>query len=329
MAKAIGMALVVLGHVSGTGEGIVLLKVRNFVYQFHVPLFFFLSGYCFKENDSWASFSRKRIKGLYLPFVVWNLLFFAIHLVAHGLAGETFSVANVFKHVIKILLGLSITPLGGATWFLSTLFYTLFLYKSLLTVFHKMNPAKDIVILIICLLLGITGTQIRLPFGFETVLIALFFVCAGHLAKKHSFPESIKFGVRIPFVVSGLLITYLCSYANSPDIALHKYGAIPLFFIAALIGSISVLVFCSLLSRIRGISFLGDWGQRTLWILIGQFVAFKLVILVQIISFKLPWTTLFSHPCLFVGGSWALLYFIIGFFVPLLLSKCFSRIIYE
>ena len=45
IAKIIGIALVVLGHVSGSGEGPELVCIRNLVYQFHVPLFFFLSGY--------------------------------------------------------------------------------------------------------------------------------------------------------------------------------------------------------------------------------------------------------------------------------------------
>ncbi len=51
IAKIIGIALVVLGHVSGSGEGPELVCIRNLVYQFHVPLFFFLSGYCFKETE--------------------------------------------------------------------------------------------------------------------------------------------------------------------------------------------------------------------------------------------------------------------------------------
>ena len=44
IAKAIGIILMVVGH-SGLGG----YPIR-FIYLFHMPLFFFLSGYCFKES---------------------------------------------------------------------------------------------------------------------------------------------------------------------------------------------------------------------------------------------------------------------------------------
>ncbi len=44
IAKAIGILLMVAAH-GGTPDG-----ASNFIAMFHMPLFFFLSGYCFKEK---------------------------------------------------------------------------------------------------------------------------------------------------------------------------------------------------------------------------------------------------------------------------------------
>lgn len=44
IAKAIGIMLMVAGHAS------LPYFVARFIYMFHMPLFFFVSGYCFKES---------------------------------------------------------------------------------------------------------------------------------------------------------------------------------------------------------------------------------------------------------------------------------------
>lgn len=322
LAKTFGIALVVLGHVSGSGESTGLLGIRHFLYQFHVPLFFFLSGYCSKEEEAWKTFVIKKIRRLYLPFVISNLVFYCIHVITHTLAGETFPAIDITKHCIKILLGLSLTPLGGATWFLITLLEALVLYKILDTLFHRL----PIVILLTSLLLGIAGTYFDLPWGISSALIALFFVCVGHFTKRHVIISHMKGWCKLLLGLIGGSIVYGCSYINHPDIALHRFESIPLFWISALIGIYMVLLLTSCLSQFHTLSFLGKWGQRTIWILIGHFTAFKFIALLQ------HWTlhqslqdTLFAHPCYYVGGWWAAAYFISGFFLPLLLSRAFSK----
>lgn len=75
IAKGIGILLMVAGH-SGMPN-----FLHHFVYAFHMPLFFIISGYCFKEkyvNEPWT-FVRKRFKGLYVPYVKYMLLFILLH----------------------------------------------------------------------------------------------------------------------------------------------------------------------------------------------------------------------------------------------------------
>ena len=75
ICKGIGIMLMVLGH-SGIPQG-----GFDFIYMFHMPLFFFVSGYCFNEKylDTPIAFVKKKIKGLWLPYVKYSLLFLLLH----------------------------------------------------------------------------------------------------------------------------------------------------------------------------------------------------------------------------------------------------------
>lgn len=59
IVKAIGIVLMVAGHAD------LLTPIARFIYMFHMPLFFFVSGYCFKEShlNSSANFINRRLKG--------------------------------------------------------------------------------------------------------------------------------------------------------------------------------------------------------------------------------------------------------------------------
>lgn len=73
--KAIGIILMILGH-SGND-----LHVNNFIYMFHMPLFFIASGYCFSQRnlDNPRLFVYKKIKGIWWPYVKWSLVYLVLH----------------------------------------------------------------------------------------------------------------------------------------------------------------------------------------------------------------------------------------------------------
>ncbi|MET3933366.1 acyltransferase family protein [Arthrobacter sp. OAP107] len=68
--RILGIAAVVAGHV-GAWSGPV---VRETVYTWHVPLFFFLSGYLWSEGRSVVQEMNKRARTLLLPYIVWLVL---------------------------------------------------------------------------------------------------------------------------------------------------------------------------------------------------------------------------------------------------------------
>ena len=105
--------------------------------MFHMPLFFFFAGYCFKEKYLLQPkvFLHKRVDGLYKPFVKWSVVFLLLHNVfyhlniyngEYGFRGKV-SYLYEFKdyaiRAVHILTCMSDTAqLLGGYWFLKSLF---------------------------------------------------------------------------------------------------------------------------------------------------------------------------------------------------------------
>lgn len=131
IAKAIAIMLMVICH-----AGLPSVP-SHFIAMFHMPLFFFVSGYCFKDkylSDN-KTFVMKRIKGLYVPFVKWSLLFLVLHNaffylnIYNGQFGFKGDVSHLYTlketlfNSAKILLAMTETEqLLGGYWFLKELF---------------------------------------------------------------------------------------------------------------------------------------------------------------------------------------------------------------
>ena len=71
VCKGIAIILMVLGHTSFSSVG------NGIIYMFHMPLFIFMTGYCFKDKyvDTPRRFIINKLKRLYLPFVIWSIAF--------------------------------------------------------------------------------------------------------------------------------------------------------------------------------------------------------------------------------------------------------------
>ena len=73
--KAYGIIMVVIGHAGAPAD------ISKLIYLFHMPLFFFISGYFYKDEyiqNIW-DFVKRRLKGLYLPSVIFGIGFVLLH----------------------------------------------------------------------------------------------------------------------------------------------------------------------------------------------------------------------------------------------------------
>ena len=80
LCYVIGILLVVAGH-SGVDSRFASTALFRWIYAFHMPLFFALSGYLFRYGGGSGrvgagTFARRRALRLLLPLVVWTTLVF-------------------------------------------------------------------------------------------------------------------------------------------------------------------------------------------------------------------------------------------------------------
>lgn len=96
IAKGIAIILMVLAHTRFSEYG------NYWINMFHMPLFFFFAGYCFKDKylEIPSDFVIKRFKGLYKPFVKWGLIFLVLH---NLFSISTFTMTNLdFEELYNI-----------------------------------------------------------------------------------------------------------------------------------------------------------------------------------------------------------------------------------
>ena len=69
IAKGLGMLFVIWGHIKHGG------LTPAFIYSFHMPLFFFISGMLFNplKYDKFLPFVKSRVKRLLVPYVIFLL----------------------------------------------------------------------------------------------------------------------------------------------------------------------------------------------------------------------------------------------------------------
>jgi fucose 4-O-acetylase-like acetyltransferase len=114
IARGIGILLVVLGH---NDFGYLSLFGRKLIYSFHMPLFFFLSGYFFNASIPFAAFLKKRFDTLLKPY------FFTIFLIYFlSLSFDNIGFKTALQRVVKAMYASTIYIDWVQLWFLPHLF---------------------------------------------------------------------------------------------------------------------------------------------------------------------------------------------------------------
>lgn len=131
LTKGVGIILMVIGH-SHCPQ-----LLWNYIYMFHMPLFFIVSGYCFKDKylQLPIEFFKRKINGIYKPFIIWSIIMVLLHNVFcyihiydrnygfKGIGVDTYSYYQILINLFKNVFLMSTTePIIGGFWFLRSFF---------------------------------------------------------------------------------------------------------------------------------------------------------------------------------------------------------------
>lgn len=320
--KGIGMFLVVLGHIQcNYGHDPEWIRfLRNWLYQFHIPLFFFISGVLFVDSKAWIELIVNKVKRLYRPFIISNLLFLLADILFRHLTGTDIVAINEIKHTVKLILGITVTPMGGATWFLTSLLRAIIIAKLILCTVPRYHGY----LVCLCFALSVFAIVDTKADWLDTTMIPLCYFISGYCCKQLIIPfTAISSGMRIFIAVICTVILLITCTGNRFDIALHVFSNPVLATVCPWVGIVGIICISSLLAELPArpgtLSYI---GIHSMSVLIGQFAAFKAVTIIQIAvlpQFDIKCLT--AHPCLMISGGWWIAYLLFGLCLPLLFEK--------
>jgi acyltransferase len=237
-AKTLGIFLVILGHFLSQEdqEGI----LRKSIYLFHMPLFFFISGYLFhvKENN-FRSFLSNNFKSLIIPYITLNVI--ALFFLLPYYIIQEIDLKNLFYYFI---IGHCDAPAGPA-WFLLSLFWVRiysYFYQKHFTQFNIFTLIISFFIGYIPILLyGTIGTF----GGLKSSLMALPLFLLGCYAKKHKAEKYIdnNFIIILFLVISPFILIYYGIIQGQTSILFTTYGEkYFLYYILAIIGILQTVI---------------------------------------------------------------------------------------
>lgn len=348
--KAVAIILMVLGHCCGQA----IPYCTQTIYMFHIPLFFFLSGFCFKNKylANPEDFVIRRFKGLWWPFVKWSLIFMLLHnfFVEIGFYGTQCGAQSddglyyrdeYIMRFLDIVFDMSGNEqLLGGYWFLNALlggaliaFVLLCIRAKIKNYNIKITPyLVDFMILgLLIILMMLTNEYTRRYCGVifpRTLLAAIMFICGSFIAEyklqRFNWLQSIlAFSV---VVIGGF-------YWRLEPASYFFEGMtmnIPLYIITALLGTWVIYSLPWYLIR-EGSAFakLIDFiGNNTLTILTWHFVWFKFVSFILIKVYHLPDYNLSMFPTIteYSDKGWWFVYFGVGVTCPLLSLLIINKI---
>lgn len=251
IAKGIGIILVYIGHCKIAGSN----HLFQWIYSFHMPLFFFISGLLFK-NEKFNSILRNKAIGLLIPYVIFSIFNY---------------VVNIFADVYQIsfwgvlVYGWGLNPM----WFIPMLFAIDIIHAIICC--SKIIWLKYITIgFVICIFTIKIVTNAFAPYAASE--LPWFYICflTGYLLKDRILvliDKQKKLWI-IMFALHFLLLFYVVlpyneNYRCQDDDMLSYISR----YILGILGTIAILMFSDCIEKTKSSAILKWLGQNTLVLL--------------------------------------------------------------
>lgn len=271
VARAIGIFLVVLGHtfpdasLQGGIQNGMWRVVFNIIYSFHMPLFYFLSGfvsnkYSIDVQDSWNR-TLKKFKRLMVPYFCWGILYIPFRILLAQYASAEFSIGRIWR----ILIGEN--PYSGL-WFLYALFAISLIYIWLV----KSDKSLGIVFIISILMLFV-GKYVYIIEPIKWIFLYLFYYLLGVYFHKYYMKISDNIRKKSCILIVGCVFAVLF-YLNQHKTWMSGFVSI----LVAISGTFVILGFAEYLSNSMLLTKLGKYGMD-IFIMSGPILVFLRIVL--------------------------------------------------
>ncbi len=261
--KGIAIIAIVITHSSyavNLKEPIAVIIYSYFyksLYLFHVPFFFFISGYLYKQTDI-KSFTKKSVNQLLIPYITMLLLFFPIAAFIFPNETNLFNSGSVSVDILRYILGRNLmNGVTGTLWFLTCLFFTQVVYNIIINKFKFKTVHIIVFILLIISYLSsyynnfYNPFKFWLPFNFHLIFATIPLYHIGYIFNKYS--------LRISYpILSICMVITIAGIIYFEDNLYNIYGCfygIPFFTLFCSIILISFMRYIAIfLSKNKNIS---------------------------------------------------------------------------
>ncbi|MCC4770832.1 acyltransferase family protein [Methanosarcina sp. DH2] len=314
--KGIGIIFVVFAHHS------LPVGLDTYIFSFHMPLFFFISGFLFdfgKYAGSAADFVRGRFRSLIMPYFVFAVLTCLFYFLLDtgfqpGVTNIEFFEATALYGIYSILYALGpLVSYNPPLWFLTCLFVTELLFYGLAKNYYK-KPGKLIFWLTAAGVIGYLYSvyiPFRLPWNADVALSAVVFYGAGNLFRKFTelekesgsgfnpevdsvmepgsrfrkgFARAERFFPGIFILLNLLYLAYLLEFPASDKVNMNvlKYGGFFSYYFFAFSGTFA---FVYLFKKIGSSKILEYYGRNSLIVLALHFPIKDILTKLAVLSF--------------------------------------------
>ena len=334
--RFLAISAVLLGHYTQAAG-----RFYTLVFIYHVPLFFFISGFFARSSafhtDDQRSFlsgarllvsrTKKNARRILLPyyfFVFSSILL--VFLVSNGA-----SIRIVKEWIISALFGIRNTLVNGGSWFFPCLFSVMLLHD-LLSLFLK----KRCLVTLCCIVLFIieehafTPNLINNPsmiYNVDSALYYMLFYDLGELVFPHihrllAIGESrtfqaklIKSSVIVVLSVSSAYIGYVCFYDGYIRFS-FPYSSLPI--VSNILSLVVIFAFFWIniiaANLLQNVSVFNEIGQNTMYICGNEHIV-KLLFTQTLLIFNI--TEHFTNPLSCLIHMSLMMYLNLKFLIPI------------
>ena len=341
--KGVGIVFVVLGHMN--------TPFSNFIYLFHMPLFFFISGYLYNEEkygDNSYALLVSKIKSSWMKYVYINWAFILLHNVFYKYGfleatAKAYSLKTLCKQMSLALFAANDTQLLiGPLWFVPTSVIASVIL-ALIVQFSRRIQAREVysinkyivqtILVCICTLFGYFCAKkgIRMVAEMQISFLVMPWLWAGYLLRnlRVSFEKYLN---PIVAIVCAVLIFVANMYYELELVLFMK--VYPLMYFVAFMGIYMCMYLAKLFLSIPRVKTIFEYsGEASFVIMASHFGLYRVFdwILSQLLCKEDPISKYLELPNSF-PEIWPA-YIIIGFVLPLsiyvLWGKLKERVGYE
>ncbi|KST65281.1 acyltransferase [Mastigocoleus testarum BC008] len=267
-AKGIGIFLVAVGHVlrglinsSIIPNSPTLEFIDHWIYAFHMPLFFFISGLFVQRSLSkpFKTFILDKVYVIAYPYFVWSIFQSILQYIASNYTNSDLSLTDIWKIVYQPQMQF---------WFLYTLFVIMLLYGVLYKL--KVTPAVFFAISVGVYCLHVLDVSFG-PWGIlylarrYALYLALGIIIGKYidhhdlLAAKNRLSHLILWSIALG---GYLALGIATSFRMTENIA-----TVPL---VAAVGILASVVLANILANLSILPFLSRWGTLSLEIFVAH-----------------------------------------------------------